>query len=803
VSDYKPKRGGAESPDTYVPRRSSGLSASDFDNYIPARSALTPPRLDDDVDLPPGRLEPAPADVARPASPTLPDVGGAGAAASPAMPDPSATGATASEAKQDQSGTGAAASGPRPDTVAVDVRPDEKITKAAERPKDAPRSVGHGPMGGMRAAEKAINFGPSMRRLLRMLRPERVLVGLVLVMTLVSVLFSVVGPRILGEATNVIFAGVIGKAIGAKLPAGVSVTKEQAIELLRSSGQTQFADMAAKLDFIPGQGINVTSLSFWVLLAVGLYAVSGLFMWGQGWILNGVIQRTVYRMRKQVADKLDRLPLKYFDGQPRGELLSRVTNDIDNVAQSLQQTLSQLIANLLTLIGVLVMMFWTSWELALIALIAVPLSMGVAMIIGKQSQGRFVQMWKSTGQLNGTIEEAYTGHSLVKVFGRQREVEAAFAEHNNKLYASAFGAQFISGIMMPLMFFIGNLNYVAIAVFGGLRVASGQMNLGDVQAFIQYSRMFTQPITQVASMANLLQSGVASAERVFEVLDADEQTPDASGSLPVPLTGRVAFEDVSFSYNPDKPLITNLSFVAYPGSTVAVVGPTGAGKTTIVNLLMRFYELQGGRITIDGVDIATVPRSELRGQIGMVLQDTWLFHGSIRDNIAYGRPGASEADVLAAAKAAYVDRFVHSLPEGYDTVIDEEGSNVSAGEKQLITIARAFLSEPAILVLDEATSSVDTRTELLVQRAMNALRSGRTSFVIAHRLSTIRDANVILVMADGAIVEQGNHRELMAARGAYYDLYQSQFNAAITEDDATPAGAPVGGPGMMRGAVGK
>ena len=667
------------------------------------------------------------------------------------------------------------------------VRADEKVTKAAERPKYGPRTSGHGPFGGGRPNEKAMNFGPSMRRLIRMLRPERAKVIAVIAMTVVSVLFSVIGPQVLAQATNIIFAGVFGKAIGAQVPAGTTVTKQQVIDMLRARGQGQLADMASAMDFVPGHGIDFAALSHWVLLGVGLYAVAGLFMWAQGWILAGVIQRTVYRMRQQVEDKINRLPLSYFDRQPRGELLSRVTNDVDNVGQSLQQSIAQLLSNLLTLVGVLIMMFYTSWVLALIALVAVPLSMGVAMVVGKKSQGRFVQMWKSTGELNGTIEEAYTGHSLVKVFGRQREVEAAFAEHNDRLYSSAFGAQFISGIMMPLMFFIGNLNYVAIAVVGGLRVATGQMSLGGVQAFIQYSRMFTQPITQVASMANLLQSGVASAERVFEVLDAAEQTPEASGVLPTPVRGRVAFEDVTFSYVPEKPLITDLSFVAEPGSTVAIVGPTGAGKTTVVNLLMRFYKLQGGRITVDGVDITSVPRDALRNQIGMVLQDTWLFHGTIRDNIAYGRPGASEDEVIEAATAAYVDRFVHSLPEGYDTVIDEEGSNVSAGEKQLITIARAFLSEPQILVLDEATSSVDTRTELLVQRAMTALRSGRTSFVIAHRLSTIRDADVILVMRDGAIVEQGNHEALMKAHGAYYDLYQSQFNAAIEEPDADTA----------------
>lgn len=449
--------------------------------------------------------------------------------------------------------------------------------------------------------------------------------------------------------------------------------------------------------------------------------------------------------------------------------------------------MSQLLSNLLTLVGVLFMMFWVSPVLAVIALIAVPVSLVAAMTIGKRAQGRFAAMWKSTGDLNAQIEEAYTGHALVKVFGRSREVEASFKSDNDKLYEAAFGAQFISGLMMPVMMFIGNLSYVAIAVVGGIRVASGQMSLGDVQAFIQYSRMFTQPITQVASMANLLQSGVASAERVFQVLDADEQTPDAAGSLPALVRGRVEFEDVSFSYSPDKPLIEHLSLVAEPGRTVAIVGPTGAGKTTLVNLIMRFYEVDAGRILIDGVDVTTIPRATLRGEIGMVLQDTWLFGGTIRDNIAYGRPGATEEEIRAAATATYVDRFVHSLPEGYDTVIDEEGSNVSAGEKQLITIARAFLADPSILILDEATSSVDTRTELLLQRAMAALRSDRTSFVIAHRLSTIRDADVILVMENGTIVEQGNHDELLAAGGAYHRLYMSQFAGSDAEADADAA----------------
>jgi ATP-binding cassette subfamily B protein len=433
-------------------------------------------------------------------------------------------------------------------------------------------------------------------------------------------------------------------------------------------------------------------------------------------------------------------------------------------------------------------MFVVSPLLALIALVTIPISMVLTAAIAKRSQKRFVDQWRHTGALNGQIEEAFTGHELVKVFGRQRDIEASFQQKNEELYQASFGAQFISGLIMPSMMFIGNLNYVVIAVIGGLRVASGSMSLGDVQAFIQYSRQFTQPLTQVASMANLLQSGVASSERVFEVLDAVEQVPD--DAAPAALRdsrGRVEFEHVSFSYNPEKPLITDLSLVAEPGQTVAIVGPTGAGKTTLVNLIMRFYELDGGRITLDGVDITELTRRDLRSRIGMVLQDTWLFGGTIRDNIAYGNLDATEDDILAAAKATYVDRFVHSLPDGYDTVIDEEGNNVSAGEKQLLTIARAFLADPQLLILDEATSSVDTRTEVLVQRAMAALRTDRTSFVIAHRLSTIRDADLILVMENGSIVEQGNHHELLAVDGAYSRLYNAQFSGALTAIDEEAA----------------
>lgn len=510
-----------------------------------------------------------------------------------------------------------------------------------------------------------------------------------------------------------------------------------------------------------------------------MYVVSSLFMWLQGYVLNQVVMRVVYNLRRDVEDKLNRLPLNYFDTRQRGDLLSRVTNDVDNVQQALQQAFAQLIMSALSLIGITVMMFIVSWQLAVIALIALPLSAVGAGLIGARSQKLFAAQWKNTGQLNGHIEESFSGHDLVRVFGREKESLAQFDEKNEELYKASFGAQFVSGMIMPVMQFISYLSYVGIAVVGGLRVASGSMTLGDATAFIQYSREFNQPLSQMAGMANMLQSGVASAERVFELLDAEEQDPDtATQSLPAKTDGHVEFEHVSFSYTPDKPLIEDLSFAAKPGETVAIVGPTGAGKTTLVNLVMRFYELNSGRITLDNVDITQLSRAELRSKVGMVLQDAWLFGGTIAENIRYGNLDASEEQVLEAAKATYVDRFVRALPDGYDTVIDEEGNNVSAGEKQLITIARAFLANPSLLILDEATSSVDTRTELLVQHAMAALRTDRTSFVIAHRLSTIRDADIILVMEDGQIVEQGNHAELLEAQGAYYRLYMSQFAAA-------------------------
>ena len=620
--------------------------------------------------------------------------------------------------------------------------------------KDEKKPAQHMPGSELRTArmstvgmpvEKSENFSETAKRLIRLMADEKYLVILIMFLAVVSVALIVLGPRILGHATDILFDG-----------------------LTKRDGQT---------------GVNFESLHRTLFFALGLYVMSFVLAYSQTFMLAGVVQRTMFTLRADVEAKIHKLPLSYIDRHSRGDLLSRVTNDIDNISQSLQQSLSQLITSLLTIAGVLVMMLALSPILAIIAIITVPLSISTMNRLARRSKQKFIAQWSHTGALNGLIEETFTGHAIVKTFGRQRSVEERFATTNEKLYEAGFGAQFISGSIQPAMMFVGNLNYLMIAVVGGIRVASGSMGLGDVQAFIQYSRQFTQPLTQTASMMNVLQSGVASAERVFEVLDTEEESAEAEFVPSPPVQGRVAFENVSFSYNPDRPLITDLSLVAEPGTTVAIVGPTGAGKTTLVNLIMRFYELNGGRITLDGRDISLMPRSELRSNIGMVLQDTWLFGGTIRENIAYGNPSATEEQIRTAAKAAYVDRFVHSLPMGYDTILDNEGGAVSAGEKQLLTIARAFLADPTILILDEATSSVDTRTEVLIQRAMVALRSQRTSFVIAHRLSTIRDANVILVMEDGRIVEQGSHEELLASRGAYFRLYQSQFSGAATDVD--------------------
>lgn len=651
-----------------------------------------------------------------------------------------------------------------------------------------PRGPRGGPMAGGAPVQKAQNFGPSARRLLSTLRVDRARLALVFLLGVLSVGLSVLGPKILGDGTNVVFAGFISMQV----PAGA--TKQQVIDQLIASGNQQQADMLSAMDFTPGAGIDMSRLGAILIAVLAIYIFAALFNWLQARLLNGIVQRAMHRLRVRVEEKVHRLPLAYVDGVQRGELLSRVTNDVDNIGQSMQQTLSQVIMSLLAVIGVLAMMFIISPLLAVIALVTIPLTVIVTMLVARRSQTLFVAQWKATGILNARVEETFSGHTIVKVFGHQRAVEQDFAAENDEVYRASFGAQFLSGVIMPAMMFIGNLVYVAIAVAGGLQVAAGVLSIGDVQAFIQYSRQFTQPLSQLGSMANLLQSGVASAERVFELLDEPEQTPDPTPADSVPAdTADLAFEDVSFRYASDKPLIDGLSMHARPGSTVAIVGPTGAGKTTLVNLIMRFYDVDAGVIALGGLDTRRMTRDDLRARTGMVLQDTWLFSGTIRENIAYGRPDASEEDIVEAATAAYVDRFVHALPDGYDTVLDDEATNLSVGERQLITIARAFLADPRILILDEATSSIDTRTELLIQRAMSRLRADRTAFVIAHRLSTIRDADLILVMENGTIVEQGTHEQLLAAHGAYRRLYDAQFEAPVDDEADAAASQPVGG----------
>ena len=627
---------------------------------------------------------------------------------------------------------------------------------------------------------KSKDFRTSFLRLLRELRPERRWVFLVVVLAIVSVVLAVIGPKLLGEATNIIFEGVVGQQMGAM---GLSdVPKEQVVEMLRAQGQANVADMLASMDVIPGVGIDFAALATILVFVAAAYILSALFSWGQAYVMAGVTQRIVYRLRRRMDEKIGRLPLAYFDRQPRGDLLSRVTNDIDNISQTLQQSLTTMITSVFTVIGVLIMMLSISPLLAFVSLLVVPASVVVTMLIASRSQKQFAAQWERTGTLNGHVEEMHTGHAIVKLFGRQDEAVAEFDRRNEELYEASYRAQFLSGMIQPAISFISNLNYVAIAVIGGIQVATGQISLGDVQAFIQYSRQFTFPIIQLAAIANTLQSAVASAERVFELLDEPEEVPDpvAPRVIEGPVAGRVALADVAFRYEPDKPLIEELDLQVEPGQTIAIVGPTGAGKTTLVNLLMRFYDVDSGRIEIDGIETRELTRDDLRRSFGMVLQDTWLFKGTIRENITYGAEGeVSEEAFHAAVEAAHVDHLVKTLPEGYDTVLDEDATTVSAGEKQLLTIARAFLADPPILILDEATSSVDTRTEVLIRRAMSRLMQGRTTFVIAHRLSTIRDADTILVMNQGRIVEQGSHDELMAARGFYHDLYASQFEEAL------------------------
>ncbi len=653
------------------------------------------------------------------------------------------------------------------------------MSDAEKTPKPGQGGGGFGPgrhMGMGAPVAKPKNFKDSLKRLAGYLAPQKWLLVLVLVFATASVGFQIVGPKMLGEATNVVFEG----AVGSQLPAGV--TQEQAVAGLRASGEDELANMLENMDVTPGEGIDFEELASILVVVAAVYALSALLGWAQQYLMAGVAQKVIYALRRQADEKLARLPLRYYDSQPRGDVLSRVTNDIDNIAQTLQQSITQIITSLLTVVGVLAMMFWISPLLAMVSLLAVPVSVAAAVLIATRSQKQFAAQWKHTGTLNGHVEEMFSGHSIVKVFGRQEEAIATFDEVNEELYEASFKAQFISGIIMPTMTFINNLNYVAICVIGGLGVAQGRISLGDVQAFIQYSRQFQQPITQLASIANVLQSTVASAERVFELLDEAEEVAETTAPVALGrISGHVEMRGVSFRYKADEPLIESLSLDARPGSTVAIVGPTGAGKTTLVNLLMRFYEIDAGAILLDGVDITDLSRDALRRTFGMVLQDAWLFKGTIHDNIAYGREDATDEQIARAAEAAHVDHFVRTLPEGYGTVLDDDASNISAGERQLLTIARAFLADPEILILDEATSSVDTRTEVLIQKAMSELMKGRTSFVIAHRLSTIRNADTIVVMNHGRIVEQGNHEELMAANGFYRELHDSQFTVALDE----------------------
>ena len=640
---------------------------------------------------------------------------------------------------------------------------------------------------------RASAFWPSFTRMLALLAPYSLSLVVTALASVVSVVLAVAAPRILGRATNIVFEG----AISSLLPEGT--TKEQAIEGLIASGHGDMADMVRAMDLVPGAGIDYAALSRVLLIALAVYIGSALLSWLEGFILNRMTVKAMYRLRADVEAKIHHLPLSYFDRVQRGELLSRVTNDIDNITNTLQQSLSGALTSILTVLGVLAMMLSISWRLTLVALIVLPLMAVIFGVIGPRSQRAFTVQWARTGRLNVRVEESFSGHALVRTYGRTQDSRESFDADNDELYRAGLRAQFLSGIMMPIMQVVGNLAYVAIAVAGGLMVAGGSLRLGDVQAFIQYSQQFSQPLAELGGMTTAVQSGTASAERVFELLDAQEERPDAEGEAPQGAAGGEApagargagvieMDHVRFSYDPEVELIRDLSLRVEPGQTVAIVGPTGAGKTTLVNLLMRFYEIDSGRIALDGVDTSAMRRRDVRARTGMVLQDPWLFQGTIRENIRYGRPGASDEEVEAAARACYVDHIVRALPEGYETVLEEDAANISAGERQLLTIARAFIADPAVLILDEATSSVDTRTELLVQRAMGALREGRTSFVIAHRLSTIRDADTILVMEHGDIVEQGDHAELLERGGAYARLHAAQFARAMTEHEAPPAG---------------
>ncbi|WFR64021.1 ABC transporter ATP-binding protein [Paenibacillus amylolyticus] len=615
----------------------------------------------------------------------------------------------------------------------------EHTKHKSPRPHGGP---GPGPGMGMRPpAEKAKDFKGTLRRLIRYLQPHSYRLLGVLVAAILSTVFSIISPKIMAEGTDILSQGAI-----------------------------------AILQGVQGAGIDFPALMKVLYLLGGLYLFSAAFMYVQQYLMAGVAQRVVYDMREQISAKVGRLPLKYFDSRTTGETLSRATNDVDNISNTLQQSLAQFITSIVTIVGVIIMMLTISPWMTLITILTLPLSVVVVMLVASRSQKHFAGQQKSLGELNGHVEEMYTGHKVVKAFGREEQSVQQFEKVNEELYESGWKAQFISGIIMPLMSFVGNLGYVLICVVGGIFVTRGSISIGDILAFTQYSRQFTQPINQIANISNIIQSTIASAERVFELLDEEEEVPESK--QPVQLQqpkGAVAFQGVQFGYKENELLIQNMNIDVKPGQTVAIVGPTGAGKTTLINLLMRFYEIQDGQITIDGADIKDMERGKLRSLFGMVLQDTWLFNGTIRDNIAYGREGSTEEDVIKAAVAAHADHFIRTLPDGYDTVLNEEASNISQGQKQLLTIARAILANPAILILDEATSSVDTRTEVFIQKAMNDLMKDRTSFVIAHRLSTIRGADLILVMDHGNVIEQGNHDELMASQGFYADLYNSQF----------------------------
>jgi ATP-binding cassette, subfamily B, multidrug efflux pump len=661
------------------------------------------------------------------------------------------------------------------------------------KPSGGMRPGGGGPMGGMsRPVEKAKDFKGTLKRLLSYLKPDRFKFILVFVFAILSTIFAIVGPKISGKAITRLVEGVVNKY---KL-AGLHAAQDKITALVHANpaaagspkviqGIAQIKAETAKIMSINGGKIDFTYILNIILLLLGLYLISSLFSFIQQYIMSGVAQRTVYNMRKSVDEKLARLPLKFFDARSHGEILSRVTNDIDNISTTLQQSLTQLITSIATIIGVVVMMLSISPLLTLVVILTLPLYVGITMFVAKRSQKYFAAQQKEIGALNGHVEEMYTGHKIIKAFGHEKDSIETFNKINDKLYNAGWKAQFISGIIMPMMRFVSNLGYVIVSVVGGYLAIHGKISIGNIQAFIQYSGQFTQPIVQTANIANIIQSTIASAERVFELLDEVEEIQDSADAKVLEFPrGEVKFENVDFSYKAEEPLIKNMNMDVKQGHTIAIVGPTGAGKTTLVNLLMRFYEIGEGKITVDGVDIRDIKRGALRHMFGMVLQDTWLFNGTIMENIAYGRAGATEEDVIRAAKAAHAHHFIKTLPEGYRTILNEEASNISQGQKQLLTIARAILANPAILILDEATSSVDSRTEVYIQRAMTELMSGRTSFVIAHRLSTIRDAELILVMNKGSIIEMGNHKELLDKNGFYADLYNSQFTGANLEAEA-------------------